>query len=159
MHTQVVMQPQSNHNIRAVEEVDLSACVELFVDVFNAPPWNETWDRDGALERLDDCFRTPGFAGWVIEGDGKLRAFALGYRERYDQERHFFLKEMCVQPAYQRQGLGQELMARLCSDLAASGVRRVYLFTARGGPAEAFYKRCGLAVSPRIVPMSRRFIQ
>jgi aminoglycoside 6'-N-acetyltransferase I len=153
-----VMQPQTNHNIRAVEEVDLSACVALFVDVFNAPPWNETWNRDGALERLNDCFRTPGFAGWVLEGHGQLRAFALGYRGRYDRERHFFLKEMCVHPACQRQGLGQELMAQLCSDLAASGVRRVYLVTARGGPAEAFYQCCGFAVSPRIEVMSRRFM-
>ncbi len=35
-------------------------------------------------------------------------------------------------------------------------VGKVYLLTARDGPAQAFYAKCGFYVSPRMVLMGRR---
>ena len=150
------MPPENSHKIRRVQDADLAACVDVFVEVFNGPPWNEDWGQDAARLRIADCFRTPGFQGWVAEAGGAVSALALGYRELYNRECHFFLKEMCVRPAWQRRGAGRGLMDQLTRELADAGVHRVYLLTARDGDAEAFYRQCGSYVSPRTVMMGRR---
>lgn len=106
------MTPRTDQEFRPVRDADLAACVEVFLEVFNGPPWNENWAPEAARRRLEDCFRTPGFQGWVTETDGVLSALALGYREPYNRECHFFLKEMCVRPAWQRRGVGRGLMER-----------------------------------------------
>ena len=169
------MRTDADFHFRPARATDLPACADLFLDVFNGPPWNEHWERADAVRRLADCFGTPGFQGWVGEaagkgggsdddgsdddgsgGGGSLTALALGDREPYNGQSHYFLKEMCVAPAWQRRGVGRALVDRLTADLAAAGVHRVYLLTARDGVAEAFYRSCGFYVSPRMIMMSRR---
>lgn len=90
------------------------------------------------------------------EHDGGLAALAVGYCETYEQQRHFYLKVMCVRPSLQRQGVGRSLVSRVMDDLTSTGVARVYLLTTRGGKAEAFYARCGFYVSPKRILMARR---
>ena len=39
-------------SISDITAENLEACAELFVEVFNQPPWNENWSLVQALERL-----------------------------------------------------------------------------------------------------------
>jgi hypothetical protein len=39
----------------------LDDCTELYINVFRAKPWNETWSYDSGYQRLLDLIHTPFF--------------------------------------------------------------------------------------------------
>lgn len=137
---------------------DLDECVGIFVDVFSQPPWNEVWDPAMVRERLGQILATPGFYGVVDVEDG-IVAFAMGFAEPWHEGYHFYLKEMCVAPGFQRKGIGGSLMEHLSDELTVQGVTRIYLLTARGDIAESFYQKSGFYTSPKMILMARRLPQ
>ncbi len=142
--------------IEPIRKSHLPRCAKLFAMVFRRAPWSEVWTVAAASERLQDCFRTPNFFGIVALDKTNPIGFALGFIERYQHREHFVLKEMCVHPNFQREGVGSAIMKHLVMRLRAEGVQRISLFTGRGTPAEAFYERHGFRVSPKIIMMTRR---
>lgn len=164
--------------VRPFEDSDLEACAGLFTETFARPPWNETWDPEVVSARLEQIVRTPHFLGLVLiaqpdlitsngdaEGqggdpdgrEGELLGFALGFAEPWHEGSHFYLKEMCVHPDHQRQGLGSRLMTELMARTQERGSSRIYLLTTRGEAAEQFYTRAGFYTSPKMILMARRF--
>ena len=120
----------------------LAACVALYVETFNAPPWDESWQAHDVTQRLGDFLGTPRAQGVCLtDADGRLVGFALGHLERSAGEDHFLLKEMCVRTSQQRQGYGALLLGALADRL--SDVRQWYLLTARDSDAAVFYGRNG----------------
>jgi len=60
------------------------------------------------------------------------------------------LRNMAVDPAHQRQGLGQELLAEGCKRLQAQGVRRIYLeVRASNLSAQRLYYSAGFGLRSR----------
>ncbi len=141
---------------RHFQESDLDPCVEIFVSTFARPPWNEEWDAGVVRKRLDQILKTPLSLG-VVAGDTIVRGFALGFSEPWHEGSHFYLKEMCIHHAHQRQGIGTRLMSYLAAELRQRDTRRIYLLTARGDMSEAFYAKAGFYTSPRMILMARRF--
>lgn len=138
------------------ERSNLMECVDLFVSVFNNPPWNESWDTEAVTQRLDDCTRTPGFYGLIAKTGDEVVGFALGFIERWDKGKHFYLKETCIATEKQRYGVGTALLKELEEQLKNQGVAKLYLETARDTPAQAFYEKNGFNVSPKMIMMSKR---
>lgn len=135
--------------IKTLTSDALDACVSLYVDTFNAPPWNESWGADDAAQRLGDFLATPRANGVCsLNSDGAVVGFALGHLERSGGEDHFLLKEMCVRTSMQRQGHGTRLLEALAKELAH--VRHWYLLTARDSDASAFYERNGFRPAGRM---------
>lgn len=128
---------------------DLDACVEVFVETFAAPPWDEAWTPADARRRLEDFLGTPRSRGvGVRDTDGRLVGFALGHLERFGTDDHFLLQEMAVLPRDQRSGHGSTLLAALREGMP--GVTHWHLLTARDSPAAAFYARHGFRPAGRM---------
>ena len=51
----------------------------LFVDTFNAPPWNDTWTEKSARTRLRDIIRMPNFFGGAEYRDDRLVGLIMGH--------------------------------------------------------------------------------
>ncbi len=141
--------------IESIEQTHLPHCADLFAAVFNEAPWHEQWDRGIVLMRLTDIYNTPGAYGVVALDVAEIIGFALGYVEQWNQQKHFYLKEMCVYAPQQRSGIGTAMMDVLERQLAQRGVRKIYLLTARESGAEAFYRTCGFYVSPKMIMMGK----
>ena len=141
--------------IQPIEQWQVAHCTELFLAVFNSPPWNEAWPTSAATKRLGDLFHTPGFYGVIAVEGREAAGFAMGHVEQWDRGQHFYLQEMCVAPPSQRRGIGTALMQTLCYDLMAMQVEKIYLLTARASAAESFYKKHGFYVSQKMVMMGR----
>ncbi|MEM0979824.1 MAG: GNAT family N-acetyltransferase [Cyanobacteria bacterium P01_H01_bin.58] len=139
--------------LQPIEPGDLKACANLFVSVFSNPPWNETWSQERALNRLKDCYDTPGSYGIVATAEDKIFGFAIGCTEEWSEHKHFYLKEMCVQSTYQRSGIGTQIMDMLHQDLTSKGVSMIYLLTLRDSPPQAFYGKCGFSNHPEMIMM------
>lgn len=129
---------------------NLEVCAELFVQVFNQPPWNECWDFSGAFERMKFYFDTPNFVGICFYDGDNLLGFVMGNYEPYQREKLFVLKEMCVSPESQRKGIGSRLLADLHVLLKDKGISAVNLITQTGGLPENFYLKNGYYRSQRM---------
>ncbi|ESA36363.1 gnat family acetyltransferase [Leptolyngbya sp. Heron Island J] len=140
-------------HLQPIQSGHLRECSNLFVSVFSNPPWNETWKQEVALRRLKDCYNTPGSYGIVAIAENKIFGFAIGYAEAWHTDKHFYLKEMCVQSTNQRSGIGTQIMDVLHQDLASKGISMIYLLTMRDSPAAAFYEKCGFSNHPKITMM------
>ena len=135
--------------IRTLVGADLEACVELYVDTFNAPPWSESWTAEDARRRLEDVMATPrshGVGAW--DECGSLIGFAVGCRERSEREDHFLLREMCVRSDRRQEGWGTRLLGVLALEVAE--VRHWYLLTAGESGAAAFYESLGFRPARRM---------
>lgn len=144
-------------SIRPIADGDLDDCASLFVEVFNAPPWNDSWTHETALTRLSDIAASPGSRGLAAVRGGRIDGFALGQIEQWHSGRHFYLREMCVRPDLQRQGIGASLLSELDVLLVTDGVESVYLIAAPG-PTESFYETNGYHRSQHVIVMLRRVV-
>ena len=136
-----------------IDSSHLKGCSNLFVEVFNGSPWNESWSFETALKRLEDCHATTGFYGIVAIEEDKVFGFALGFSEVSYEGQHFFLKEMCVQANKQRSGIGTEIVDKLYRDLADKDISMIYLLTMRDSSAADFYQKCGFSYSSKMSMM------
>lgn len=134
--------------IRPLSTDDLDACVEIYVEAFAAPPWEESWAPVDARLRLTDFLATPRSLGVCALDDGAVTGFALGHRERSGSKDHFLLQEMCVAPGRQRAGVGAALLEALGA--AMPDVRHWFLLTARDSHAADFYARQGFRPAGRL---------
>ena len=136
-------------------EGHLDAAADVYVAVFNAAPWHDRWTAATARLRLADTLATPGARGFALL-DGELLGFVLGFAEPWFDGTHFYTKEMCVQTGRQRTGLGTRLLQHLERDLREQQIDRVYLLTARAGPAQAIYAKHGYYTSAKMCLMAHR---
>lgn len=123
--------------------------------VFNAEPWNEAWTVESARLFLHDLLETPRALGVLALAEDKPVGFILGHSAVRDTSTQFYISEMCVLTKFQGQGLGRGLMKELEATLNLQDVGKIYLLTARGGAAEAFYHACGFYTSERMVMLGK----
>ncbi len=137
-------------DIVKITDIDLDAHAQLYAKVFSGEPWNENWSLHSATERLK-CYRdAPNFVGVQASDRDNLFGFAVGNIEPYQSGYIFVLKEMCVLPRVQKQGIGRALLRELDSILQKNKVTAVNLMTRIGSDAEGFYKKHGYTQSNRI---------
>ena len=136
-----------------IDSSHLKGCSNLFVEVFNGSPWNESWSFETASKRLEDCHATTGFYGIVAIEEDKVFGFALGFSEVSYEGQHFYLKEMCVQANKQRSGIGTKIVDTLYRDLADKDISMIYLLTMRDSAAADFYQKCGFSYSSKMSMM------
>ena len=142
-------------NFHRVGRDNLTDCETVFINVFNSPPWDESWERQAVAQRLEDCYQTPGFYGLIVKNGTETVGFAVGYMEQWDKSKHFYLKEMCVVSEQQRRGIGAALMNALEENLKSEGVETLYLHTARDTFAQSFYGKQGFYISAKMIMMAK----
>jgi aminoglycoside 6'-N-acetyltransferase I len=140
--------------LQSLSSNDLKRCAEIFIEVFNSSPWEEGWEVASALPRMQEIAGTPGFVGIKAVNDGEVVGFVMGYAESFDAGSDFYLKEMCVVPELQRQGIGSLLLEELKLKLRQVGARTLYLLTPKENPAAWFYEKNGFETSKKMIVMA-----
>lgn len=133
--------------IRSVVPDDLDGITTVFVECFNAPPWNDGWSFAAARERIASILEARHFRGAVALSDGSMVGLLLGQKERWVDAFHFNLQEMCVLPSRQRNGIGDALLREVTKRLRAEGTEKIYLITGPESGAAAFYSAHGYYLS------------
>lgn len=129
--------------IRILELEDIEKCIDLFIAVFNAEPWNDKWTPDSAHIRLHDIFKSPHFVGFVYEENDKISGAVFGNIEQWYEGMHYNLREIFVSNETQGKGVGRRLLAELENKVKERDVRTIILFTSRDDKTNGFYKNNG----------------
>ena len=127
----------------ALTAENIAGCADLYLGVFNVPPWSDGWERTAVLERLAAFMAFPDARGMALLQEGVPVAMALGWKERWVNGWAFHLKEMCVAGHLQRQGAGAGLLRALEDRLRSEGVTSMNLQTLEDAPAFGFYQGLG----------------
>lgn len=137
--------------IRPAEPTDIDALAELLVESYACPPWNETWSRDAAHERLRGILSGKDFRGAVaLAGDAVVGAL-LGRKERWIDGFHFCLQELCVVPGRHRSGVGRALVHHMTQKLRREDTEGMYVITPPGDGPAGFYEKLGFYTSKHLV--------
>jgi len=128
--------------LRIIEASDLGACAELYALVFSSGPWNEAWNQENSLDRIEHIFQSRGFVG-VLAYDDEVLGFAIGNFEPFYYGSAFYLRDMCTRPSEQGKGIGKRILQQLENELMSHCVKNVYLTTERNIPAAKLYENSG----------------
>ena len=56
---------------------------DLFVSVFIAVPWNDSWTKETAQIRIENMMKTGSFIGKALYADNDLKGIIWGQKEQY----------------------------------------------------------------------------
>lgn len=143
-----------NAEILDMELDRLTEYAELYVSVFNAEPWNDSWTNETAVIRIKDMMQTNTFIGKAIYCENDLKGMIWGQREQFFDGIHFQIQEFCVKNTEQKKGYGKALLAALKEELSAIGVTNTFLITSRGERTEGYYAKRGFVTSEYMILMT-----
>lgn len=127
----------------------------LFIDVFNSPPWNESWSIEQAKEKLLDIINTPRFYGMAEYSGDNMVGLIMGHGEQCFDGIHFHILEFCVARSMQGKGIGSRMLDEFTECLYENGICNIYLLTMRGNRTEGFYQKSGFKTSEYMCLMSK----
>ena len=83
---------------------------QMYIEAFNAPPWNEKWTSEIVHKRLLQMMNCEGFIGLVSFTDRVISGMILGNVEYFYNSTHFNIKEFCVRLHLRETGIGTHLL-------------------------------------------------
>ncbi|MGM9988213.1 MAG: GNAT family N-acetyltransferase [Bacillaceae bacterium] len=123
----------------SIENDHIVKCSELYIDVFNAEPWNDKWTLETAYKRLNDIYTSPNFEGVLYVVDGQVKGAILGNCEQFYEGIHYNLREMFISNELQATEIGTKMLQELEQKLREIGVTTIILFTSKGNETSDFY--------------------
>ena len=129
--------------IRKISKSDLEDLAKLMVNVYNAPPWNDKWTVETALESLNDISDFPKFFGNVIVDENKIIGGIIGHIRRYTTESTFYIDEFFISEKYRGKGLAKELYQTSIKELQQRGICGAFFTTLKNSRAYNFYLKQG----------------
>ena len=140
---------------KKMEVSDISQMTRLYIETFNAPPWNDNWTEETASRRLHQMIHAEDFYGLCAYREGELCGLILGVMEQFYDGMHFLLREFCVSNRRRGGGLGTEIYRQFEAELARLGVGEITLSTLRGRQTEHFYQKLGFQNDETLVFMKK----
>lgn len=140
--------------ITDMELSHIAEYAELFVSVFNAEPWNDSWTKETAQIRIENMMKTGTFIGKALSADNGLKGIIWGQKEQYYNGTHFHIQEFCVKTSEQNKGYGNAMLKALEKALSEIGVKNIYLITSKGAKTEGYYSKRGFVSSGNMVLMT-----
>lgn len=137
---------------------NMQQCIDLYLDVFTRKPWNEQWTEESAKERLTDLLNTPKFIGYLFYDQSDLIGMVAGHAKKSYSGMTFYVAELCVSASLQGKGYGSAILSRFENELQRHDINSLYLLTATGGAAQAFYEKNGYAVNDQRVVLKKSFV-
>ena len=128
---------------------------EIYAAAFSGEPWNDPWKPEVASIHIRELLESKTAYGLECVVDGEIAGFVIGTSMLFHYGRTFEINDLAVDPMYQHQGIANQLMERILSDIKKQGMVGVHLITANEGFLQSFYERFGFSKEKRVMLMGR----
>ena len=136
-------------------ENHLDELARLYVETFNAAPWNDEWTFETARKRLQMMLHTEVSFGLCVYREDRVCGAVLGATEQYYDGLMFEVKEYWVKNEMRGKGIGSKLFAEMEKCLRERDVQNIILITSKGDATEHFYHKQGMETAPDMVFMTK----
>lgn len=135
-----------NLNFRPLCENDVLEIAELYIQTYQAPPWNETYlSTDPIQQFIESHLSNNYFLGYVGLFEGSIVAVSIGFKKPWPQGMEYYIDEFFVDYKMQYKGIGKSFMKYIEKDVKDNGLNAIILNTEQGYPSEKFYIKNGYA--------------
>ena len=128
---------------RIYKEADIEGLASAMSKAYSEEPWNEQWNQERAVRRVQAILGNYQSIGLVAEDDGVIVGGLLGFVDPYADEDFFYVSEIFVVPEYKKHGIGKNLLKELEEEIKKQGISVVQLMSIEHN--EVFYGKCGLS--------------
>lgn len=128
---------------RIYKEADIEGLASAMSKAYSEEPWNEQWNQERAVRRVQAILGNYQSIGLVAEDDGVIVGGLLGFVDPYADEDFFYVSEIFVVPEHKKHGIGKNLLKELEEEIKKQGISVVQLMSIE--PNEVFYGKCGLS--------------
>lgn len=136
--------------IREFNVQDIARVTPLYIAYFNEHD-GDRWTEPIVVKRLGQMLNKEDSYGLLLEKDGEPAGFALGCFEQFYDGVVYNLTEILIAGAYQKQGLGTELMRELEKRVKEKGAFMISLLAVNDESHDRFYGRLGYADASNLV--------
>lgn len=127
---------------REMTEEDIERVIPLYMGYYNSREGGE-WTEQTTYKRIHQVLSREDSYCLVLEDDGEVVAFAMGYFEQYDDCFAYDLVEIVVAAEHQKNGVGTAFMTELETRVKAKGAMLVQLSAVNDEFHEHFYSKLG----------------
>lgn len=127
---------------RMMTEKDMEKAILLYIEYYNVQEGGE-WTEQTTYKRIHQVLSREDSYCLVLENNGQMIAFVLGYYEQYDDGFAYDLIEIVVAAKYQGLGIGTKLMTELEKRVKEAGAMLIQLQAVHDAFHEYFYKKLG----------------
>ena len=128
---------------RIYKEADIEGLASAMSKAYSEEPWNEQWNQERAVRRVQAILGNYQSIGLVAEDEGVIVGGLLGFVDPYADEDFFYVSEIFVVPEYKKHGIGKNLLKELEEEIKKQGISVIQLMSIE--PNEVFYGKCGLS--------------
>ena len=139
--------------IRKIAIDDIDEITELFIDTYKRQPWNETWKREIAREKIKDAAESNIAENYCIIKESKIIGAMFAKRNYFTHGKELYIDEFFIENSNQRRGIGKYFLEYIEKDLKEKNYTAIILLTQKGLSSELFYAKNGFRTSPRMILM------
>ncbi len=153
-----LLKQHNEMDIKRYDEQYLQQIVDVFMDVFNSPPWNDKWTKETANEYISRIINNKYFMGLCCLEGNEVTGFVIGQREYWYTGETFYIRELCISNKKQKCGVGTKLIIELENILRNNGIKSTFLLTERNSTAEKFYMKNGYSKNEKLGAMGKKIM-
>ena len=139
---------------RMMKENDIPEAVKLYIEYYNEKEDGE-WTEQTSYKRIHQVFSREDSYCMMLEDNGSIIAFAMGYFEQYDDCFAYDLIEIVVKSEYQNKGIGTMFIKELENRVKSEGAMLIQLQSVNDEFHEHFYGKLGYNTASNLVLKSK----
>ncbi len=127
---------------REMAEYDIEKVVPLYIEYYNNKEDGE-WTAETTYKRIHQVWSREDSYCLILEDNGTVIGFAMGYFEQYDDCFAYDLVEIVVSTKLQNQGVGTKFMNELEKRIKEKGAMLIQLQAVNDNHHNHFYGKLG----------------
>ena len=128
--------------IREIEIKDISSVVPIYISYYNNQE-DSCWTKITAEKRIHQVLSMEDSYGLIMENNGAVIGFVMGYFKQYDDIKGYTLEEILIATEYQNKGYGSILLKELELRVHKKGSACIELQAVADEHHERYYGKAG----------------
>lgn len=132
-----------NLELRELGMDDIAKVANVYVKAYSEGAWNEKWVCGDAAQRISEIISSPHCKGGICILNEKIIGCILFEILTWHTGKQLEIKEIFVNPSFQRKGIGKKLLEYAEIIGKGVGVSELFLWTNRNETLVNFYSQLG----------------